>query len=173
MNVIAKAPALETTTDLSDVLFAASYDNTPHARPGERFEQLFEERVDILAVTDPAHLAVDSTEARLTFAELDGRANQLARWLKGQGFGSGDRLALLFDKSILSYIATLAVLKINAAYVPLDQSFPADRIAFISQDAGCRAILTIDRYRKHLAETRKTVLHLDDHADAIAAEPSS
>src|SRR5690606_38176771 len=98
-------------------------------------------------------------------------ANQLARFLKTQGFGSGDRFALLFDKSIFSYIATLAVLKINAAYVPLDQSFPADRIAFICEDAECKAILTIARYREHLEPTGKLVLHLDEHQAAVDAQP--
>jgi non-ribosomal peptide synthetase-like protein len=161
----------ETEVELPDVLFAAGYDNAVRARPGERFEHLFEQRVDIFAVTDPEHLAIDSSEARLTFAELDARANQLARYLKAQGIGSGDRLALLFDKSIFSYIATLAVLKLNAAYVPLDQSFPADRIAFICEDAECKAILTIARYRDHLAETGKTVLYLDDAQPEIDAQP--
>src|SRR5690606_38427194 len=141
-------------------------------RPGERFEHVFEERVDILAATDPGHLAIDSSEAKLTFGELDARADQLARFQKTQGFGSGDRVALLFDKSIFSYIATLAVLKLNAAYVPLDQSFPADRIAFIAEDAGCRAILSIARYREHLEPTGVTVLHVDDDLDAIDAQPT-
>lgn len=172
MNLLATKPALDAGVDLSDVLFAAGYDNAPRVRPGERFEHVFEERVDILAATDPGHLAIDSSEAKLTFGELDARANQLARFLKTQGFGSGDRVALLFDKSIFSYIATLAVLKLNAAYVPLDQSFPADRIAFIAEDAGCRAILSIARYREHLEPTGVTVLHLDDDLDAIDAQPT-
>ncbi len=173
MNVIDTAPARDAATDLSDILFAPGHDFSPRAAAGERFEHLFEERVDILAATDPGHLAIDSAEAQLTFAELDARANQLARYLKNNGFGAGDRFALLFDKSIYSYIATLAVLKINAAYVPLDQSFPADRIAFICEDAECGAILTIGRYREHLAETGKRVLHLDEDQAVIDAQPSS
>lgn len=173
MNVIDTAPARDAATDLSDILFAPGHDFSPRAAAGERFEHLFEERVDILAATDPGHLAIDSAEAQLTFTELDARANQLARYLKNNGFGAGDRFALLFDKSIYSYIATLAVLKINAAYVPLDQSFPADRIAFICEDAECGAILTIGRYREHLAEIGKRVLHLDEDQAAIDAQPSS
>src|SRR5690606_24363238 len=133
MNFVATRPALDAGIDLSDVLFASGYDNVVRARPGERFQRVFEERVDVLAAADETgHLAIDSSESKLTYAELDGRANQLARHLRTRGIGSGDRVALLFDKSIFSYIATLAVLKLNAAYVPLDQSFPADRIAFIA-----------------------------------------
>jgi non-ribosomal peptide synthetase-like protein len=158
---------------LSDVLFNSAYSNDVRVQPGERFHQLFEERVDILAASGQgAHLAIDSAEAQLTFGELDARANQLARWLRTQGIGNGDRLALLFDKSIFSYIATLAVLKLNAAYVPLDQSFPADRIAFIAEDATCKAILSISRYREHLAPTGVTTLLLDEHQAELDAQPS-
>ena len=74
--------AVDSGTDLDDILFNQSFGNEVRARPGERFEHLFEERVDALAATDPGHLAIDSAEAQLTFAELDARANQLARWLK-------------------------------------------------------------------------------------------
>ena len=156
----------------ADILYAKGYSNAVRCKPGQRFEQLFEDRVDILAASDPAHLAIDSTEGKLTFADLDGRANQLARYLKRLGLGSGDRLALLFDKSIFSYVATLAVLKLNAAYVPLDASFPADRIAFIAEDASVKSILSMARYREHLAPTGVSVLHLDEQRAAIAAEPS-
>jgi non-ribosomal peptide synthetase-like protein len=168
------APQAATTAELSDILFNADYSNDVRTQPGERFQHLFEQRVDILAASgQSAHLAIESTEANLTFADLDARANQLARWLMGQGIGNGDRLALLFDKSIFSYIATLAVLKLNAAYVPLDQSFPADRIAFIAEDAECKAILSISRYRDHLAPTGVTTFFLDDHQAALDAQPAA
>src|SRR5688572_19355929 len=135
MTIVETRPA-EPALALEHVLFSKGYSNEVRALPGERFEHLFEQRVDAYAAAgDSEKLAIDSAEAQLTFAALDARANQLARWLKGQGIAAGDRLALLFDKSIYSYVATLAVLKLGAAYVPLDQSFPADRIAFICEDA--------------------------------------
>ena len=171
MTVAQTRFAADTETGLENVLFSAGFSNAVRALPGERFEQLFERRVDAYAAAgDIAKLAIDSAEAQLTFAALDARANQLARHLKSKGIGAGDRLALLFANSVYSYIATLAVLKLNAAYVPLDQSFPADRIAFICEDAECRAILTIARYREHLADTGKTVVHLDDFDAEIGAQ---
>src|SRR4029077_10827497 len=81
------------------------------------------------------HLAVITEDVSLTFRELDNRANQAARYLLDQGLKAGDRVALLFDKTIHRYVALLAVLKIGAAYVPLDSSFPSDRIAFMLEDA--------------------------------------
>ncbi len=61
----------------------------------------------------------------------------MARYLIEQGIKSGDRVGLMFDKSVETYVALLAVLKINAAYVPLDAGFPTERIRFILQ--RCRA----------------------------------
>ena len=56
--------------------------------------------------------------------------------------------ALLFDKTVETYVALLAVLKVNAAYVPLDASFPADRIAFILEDAGVKAIVSLSAFAR-------------------------
>ena len=84
------------------VLVRTGVDNTVRWHLGQRFEHLFEARVDALQATDPTHLAVDGPEGTLTYGELDARANQLARVLRRQGFRAGDRLALLFDKSMFS-----------------------------------------------------------------------
>jgi len=155
------------------VLVRTGVDNTVRWHLGQRFEHLFEARVDALQATDPTHLAVDGPEGTLTYGDLDARANQLARVLRRQGFRAGDRLALLFDKSMFSYIATLAVLKLHAAYVPLDASFPADRIAFIAEDARVAAILSLARYREHLGGAGVPVLHLDGMHDAIDSEAAN
>ena len=81
----------------------------------------------------------------MTYRELDARANQLARFLVRRGVRPGDRIGLLFDAAVDSYVAMLAVLKAHAAYVPLDAAFPADRLAFITADAGLRLVLTHSR----------------------------
>ncbi|MEO6015421.1 MAG: Pls/PosA family non-ribosomal peptide synthetase [Devosia sp.] len=168
--VDAESWGVETVEAAAPILFRPNVDNRPRWLPGQRFEHLFEMRADILAASDPAHLAIDSDEAQLTYGELDGRANQLAHHLRQQGLDAGDRIALLFDKSIFSYVATLAVLKIGAAYVPLDGSFPAERIAFIASDAEISAILSLTRFGGQLAEAGVPVLALDELVDAIATE---
>ena len=122
------------------VLVAADYAQGSRARRGERLDHVFEERCDWMRSygrTD--HLAVDAGDVTLTFGRARQRANQLARHLLARGARPGDRIALLFDQAVHSYVAMLAVLKINAAYVPLDVGFPADRIAYIIEDAGCAA----------------------------------
>lgn len=121
--------------------------NTVRWQPGERLHHLFESRCDEFDTAgDSNHLAVISKDATLTFRDLDNRANQLARYLISNGLGPGDRIGLMFDKSAASYTALLAVQKIHAAYVPLDEGFPRERIAFILEDAGVDAVLSLERY---------------------------
>src|ERR1700733_3881934 len=132
------------------VLTCDGYDDAIRWRPGERLERLFEERCDWLRRQGQAgHLAVDAAGGSLTYTELDARANQLARFLIRQGVRPGDRIGLLSDVAVDCYVGMLAVLKAHAAFVPLDVSFPADRVAYIASDARVRLILT----RSHIAAT--------------------
>lgn len=111
---------------------------------GERLHHLFERRCDELAADGKAaHLALETADRQVTFGELDARANGIAHHLKHLGLGPGTRIGLLVDKSVGAYVALLAILKIEAAYVPLDQSFPVERIAYIAGDARIEAIITV------------------------------
>ncbi|MDH4392765.1 MAG: amino acid adenylation domain-containing protein, partial [Aquabacterium sp.] len=139
------------TVPQAAVLMRSDVDNRPQWQPGERLHHLFEQRCDALQAQGlTSQLAVDSATHRLTYAELDAMANRLARHLLQLGHRSGDVLALLFDKSAHSYAAMLAVLKIHAAYVPLDAGFPADRIAFMLADAGVGRVLSMQAHRNLL-----------------------
>jgi non-ribosomal peptide synthetase-like protein len=102
---------------------------------------LFEQCCDQIRVTDDTRLAVSGERVSLSFAELDAWANQLARLLLAQGVCPGERVALLFEYPVYSYVAMLAVLKVHAAYVPLDPGFPAERIALIVDDSGADFVL--------------------------------
>ena len=131
------------------VLTCPGYDNAIRWRKGERLEQLFERRCDWLHLVGwDSHLAVDTLDVALTYGELDGLANQLARFLVGRGVRPGDRIGLLSDRAVDGYIGMLAALKARAAYVPLDAGFPPDRLGYIASDAGVRLVLS----RSHLAE---------------------
>src|SRR4051794_34086403 len=73
---------------------------------------------------------------RLSYAELDARANRLARHLQGVGVRPGERVGLSLERSAGVVTAMLAVLKAGASYVPLDPAYPAERRAFMRRDAG-------------------------------------
>ena len=133
------------------MLVCTDYDNAIRWSDGERLEHLFEETCDRLAATGHGdHPAVVTDDLTMTYGELDARANQVARYLKDQGVAPGDRVGLLMSKTAHTYVAILAVLKIGAAYVPLDASFPQDRIAYIADDAEIKAIVTLSGLAKHV-----------------------
>ena len=156
------------------VLICKNADNTIRWKEGERLDQLFEQRCDQFASQgDEGHLAVVTESGVLTFRDLDQRANQTARYLTQQGLGAGDRIGLLFDKSIETYVALLAVLKINAAYVPLDAGFPEERLAFIVEDANVKAIVCLSALASKLEGLAVPKLFLDTAGGAIAQQATA
>jgi non-ribosomal peptide synthetase-like protein len=155
------------------VLTCDGYDDSIRWRPGERLEHLFEQRCEWLRRQGQArHLAVDAGDGSLSYAELDARATQLARFLIRRGVQPGDRIGLLSDVAVDGYVGMLAALKAHAAFVPLDASFPADRVAYIASDAKVRLILT----RSHIAATlgppasQVEMVRVDQAEDLIGAE---
>jgi non-ribosomal peptide synthetase component F len=121
-------------------------------RKDERLDLLFEARCDWVRTYGRAgQLAVDSAEMSLTYDQLDARANQLARYLRLRGAKAGDRIGLLFDRPTDAYVALLAVLKIGAAYVPMDANAPAHGMAAIVEDAGLRTVLSTSAVAESVA----------------------
>jgi non-ribosomal peptide synthetase-like protein len=142
--------------------------------PGERLEQLFEGVCDQLRESGrQGHVAVDTGDDLVTYDELDGRANSLARHLLQRGARPGDRIALLFDHALPAYTAMLAALKIGAAYVPLDPGFPSDRLAYITNDADVSLVLTLTSLKDRLPETAAPLLCLDQERSFIERHDSS
>src|SRR5215469_13346558 len=182
-QLTADLPALSRARIAGEILVAADAQRV-RWRHGERLECLFEERCDTLP--DGA-LAVDGPAGRLTYRELDARANRLARFLaKRRGIRPGDRVGLLFDDAVDGYVAMLAVLKAHAVYVPLDPGFPPGRIAYIASDAGLRAVVSNSRLAGLLREAEQdlraadgeradclSVIFLDEAHDRIAAESAA
>jgi non-ribosomal peptide synthetase-like protein len=148
------------------MLTCRDHDNTIRWTPGERLDDLFEQRCDELA----DHLAVETENETLTFRQLDERANQLARHLRAQGIQAGARIGLMFDKTPDSYVALLGVLKAHAAYVPFDASFPTDRIEFIMADAEVKTVLSMSTFQEKLSEFSVPVICLDSAAAEIGAQ---
>ncbi|TDD79762.1 Pls/PosA family non-ribosomal peptide synthetase [Actinomadura rubrisoli] len=154
------------------VLVAVGHGQEIRWQAGERLEGLFEERCDRLRAEGRGdRLAVDAGDLALTYGELDERANRLARHLLARGVRPGDRVGLLFDGAVRSYVGMLAVLKVNAAYVPLDAGYPPDRLAYITGDAGVRTVLSMSHLREHLGEADTAVLCVDEVDALVDAEP--
>jgi non-ribosomal peptide synthetase-like protein len=135
---------------------------------GERLDHLFEAHCDEFEEASGfSPPAVITDKKTYTFRDLDNRANQAARHLIAQGVKCGDKVGLLFDKGVDTYVALLAVLKVNAAYVPFDGGFPNDRIAFIIEDAGVTVMLSQELFREKVAEFGIPVIFLDSASDNL------
>ena len=163
------------TEVLPGLVLAAEQTQGWRTRGDQRLDHIFEERCDWISEHGwPGHLAVDSHDLRLTYDELDARTNQLARYLRLSGASAGDRIALLFDRPVDAYLGMLAVLKIGAAYVPLDGGSPTDRLAYIVADARAKMVLTRSDVRewiehiKALTTSDIELLFIDDAAPLIA-----
>ncbi|MCE0488164.1 Pls/PosA family non-ribosomal peptide synthetase [Ornithinimicrobium sediminis] len=146
----------------------AARDQRCRWQPGDRLEQVFEEQCDRWRRDEPAHLAVDNGTVRLSYLDLDARANRLARHLQAGGVAAGDRVGLVLDDPVRSYTAILAVLKLGAAYVPMDPAFPADRVAYIVEDAQVRWVLSLRHLPEPVGSVSVPVVCLDDHDDEVA-----
>ncbi|NVI92300.1 non-ribosomal peptide synthetase [Actinomadura sp. BRA 177] len=98
--------------------------------------------VEAQVARTPDATAVIARDVRLTYAELNARANRLARHLIARGVGTEDFVALALPRDADLVVAVLAVLKAGAGYQPIDLAYPADRIAYMLEDAAPACVIT-------------------------------
>jgi amino acid adenylation domain-containing protein len=117
-------------------------DTASHSTPPEQPEGLVHERMALQVGRTPDAAAVEFEGRALSYAELDGCANRLARHLVEQGFGPGQLAAICVNRSPWMVVSLLAVLKAGGAYVPLDPGYPAARLSYILEDSEAAVMLT-------------------------------
>ena len=135
---------------------------------------MFEEQV----ARTPFAIAVVYEDNRLTYRELNEKANQLAHYLLDiYNIKPDDLIGLCLDRSENMLIAILAALKSGGAYVPMDPSYPDDRIAYIIKDTNTKVVLTNAIYQDRLAdillESNPGLLSVDQHDAQIDSCPIS
>jgi amino acid adenylation domain-containing protein len=124
------------------------WNDTAAPYPADRcIHTLFEAQV----ARTPEAPAVRAGGRTLTFRELDARANRLAHRLRGMGVGPEVRVGIFLERGIEAMVAIFGVLKAGGAFVPLDGSYPPERLAFMLQDSGVRVLLTQEPLRGRTA----------------------
>jgi amino acid adenylation domain-containing protein len=108
--------------------------------------ELFSQKVH----QNPDQLALKFGEKSLSYRSLDERSNQVARFLRKEGIGKGDRVVLFLDRSEEFLILVLSVIKAGAVYVPLDPAYPLERLQYMLSDSQARLILSSTRYKDTL-----------------------
>jgi len=117
----------------------------------------------------PDAVAVISGEQRLTYDQLNGRANQLANYLGKRGARTETRVALCTERGLDMVVGLLGILKAGAAYVPLDPSFPADRLKGMLADSKPCIVVTQQRLQSLLPDVENVVV-LDAERELIERE---
>ena len=125
---------------------------------------LFEAQV----VRAPGAVAVVCGDAAVSYGELEGRANRLARYLVSLGAGPERLVAVAMERSADLVVVLLAVLKAGAAYLPVDPRYPADRIAFMLGDAGPVLLVCDQATASVLPDTGVPAVVVDDPGCAVA-----
>lgn len=90
----------------------------------------------------PDREAVRFSSSSLTYAELIGKTDSLARGLIEQGVTRGDRVGIFMNKSLESVVAVYGIMKAGAAYVPLDPFAPVARLSYVIRDCGIHCLVT-------------------------------
>lgn len=106
---------------------------------------LFEEQV----INTPNNIAVTFKDEMITYKELNEKANSLAKILINKGINRGDKIALRINKSIEMIVGILATIKVGACYVPIDLSYPRERVEFIIKDSSAKILLTNKNSNKY------------------------
>ncbi|HEY6186696.1 MAG TPA: amino acid adenylation domain-containing protein, partial [Pyrinomonadaceae bacterium] len=131
--------------------------------------QLFEEQVQ----RSPDAAAVVYDGRSLSYAELNARANQLAHHLLSVGITPGSLVALCLERAPEMVITLLAILKAGAAYLPLDPTYPQERLQLMLSDVPVSLLVTTERLREGLPAHRAPLLAVDTDAELIATHSTA
>jgi amino acid adenylation domain-containing protein len=122
------------------------------------------------AADTPGAPAVSCKDERLTYADVNQRANRVAHCLQNRQVTAGVPVAICMERSSAMLVAILGVLKAGGAYLPLDPAYPKQSLAFMLRDSGARALLTTRDLAAHVSTDVCDVLLLD--SDEIASAPA-
>jgi amino acid adenylation domain-containing protein/non-ribosomal peptide synthase protein (TIGR01720 family) len=121
------------------------------------FDQLFEEQVR----RAPNALAVGFGDQKLTYSELNRRANQLAHFLKKRGVGPDKLVGICVERSFDMIVGLLGILKAGGAYLPLDPTYPRERLSYMLEEGDVSVLLTQESLRRSLPYEEAICLDVD------------
>ena len=175
-RLVDEAPTHKQIIGTSNILAPAerhrmlrTWNDTARSIPAVTWPELFAAQV---ARTPDAVAAVFEEEA-LTYGQLDARSSQLAHHLRGLGIGPEVVVGLCLERSVEMLVGLLGILKAGGAYLPLDPSYPPERLSFMLADAGAPILVTQEALRVQLPVHGIRIVYLDSEARAIAQQSAS
>lgn len=136
--------------------------------PFSRIQNAFERCAQRL----PHAIAVRSASQSLTYGELDGRANSIAGYLRDNGVRAGDLVGICMPRTAQMLASLIAIVKLDAAYVPLDPNYPALRLNQIAGEAGLRWVVCDSTTRGLIGTARELQVEAAPPNGAAVAEPT-
>ena len=134
--------------------------------PGRCLHEIFEARVR----EHRDRIVICASDDRITYGDLDARADRVARRLRSLGVGPNVLVGLCVDRSIEMIVGLLAILKAGGAYVPIDSDYPPRRIQFLLTDCAVTVVVSVSRVAACLEGSETTVLNIDaEDSAAISA----
>ncbi len=121
----------------------------------------------------PDKIAVKFADASLTYSEVEARSNQIARHLVAQGISPGDLVGICVERSEQMLVNLFAILKCGAGYVPLDPSYPSDRLQYMCDHSGLKLVVTERNLRERVSEFNKPKIAIDEFSHQISTLDSS
>ncbi|MTD55765.1 non-ribosomal peptide synthetase [Amycolatopsis pithecellobii] len=143
------------------------FNNTSENRPATTLTAMVEEQV----ARTPEAIAVEFHEQKLTYAELDARANHVARALREHGVGPEKTVGMHWERSVEMIVGLLGVEKAGGAFVPLEPSWPQRRIAEVCASAGLAAILSGEKHDEPVRGLGVPVVHIDESTSDPVSVP--
>ena len=145
----------------------SEWNQTASEYPKEkRVHELFAEQV----CQRPEAIALEFGNERISYGELDRRVNQLAAHLRAVGVGAGTRVVLCMERSVEMICGMLAILKAGGVYVPLDPSYPPERLNFMIRDCEAPIALTLEPFAAALSESAAKLILLRDELAGIGEQ---
>ncbi|MEU6682005.1 amino acid adenylation domain-containing protein [Streptomyces sp. NPDC046832] len=145
------------------------WNDTAREVPTGTFPELYAAQV----AARPDAVAVVDEHGSVTYRELDERANRIAHHLTALGAGRDRLVGLCVERSAAMAAGLLGIMKAGAAYLPLDPSYPADRLAYMLRDSGARIVVTQRELRDRLPDTGATLVDLTADRAALDARPAT
>ena len=133
---------------------------------GQSVHRLFEQQVN----RTPDAIAIDADGVQLSYNQLDRSANQLAHYLRKLGVGPERLVGICVERSPEMIVGMLAILKAGGGYLPLDPSYPMERLEFIINDADVEVLLAQKSESEQLPKNRARVVYLDEEFPLISLE---
>ena len=157
-NVLLKDIELVTPSEKKKILY--DFNNTKTNYPQDKtIVELFEEQV----LKTPDNIALVFGDDKLTYKELNEKANSLAYYLRNNGIGRNDIVGIMVNRSLEMIVSILAVLKSGACYIPIDPEYPQDRIEYMLSNSNAKMLLTFENLQNKVNFDNKLFVELNNN----------